>query len=523
MSESKHKPIDSRATGVTLFEDRAEVNRRATVELRPGIQRILVGGVGAAVDDASLNARVSGAEARVLSTKVRRSIETRPEADDATLAAIEAEHRAKESERRQAELALTRAQARVRRAAELDEELVMGLCRVPRGGAAGVNEWAQAEQELDSSLVTALAAEAEAERTLAQRERELAMAALRSTMARREKPRAITWVEVEVEAIAAGVAAIELEYRTPCALWRPEHVVTLESELSARPAQVSIRTHATIWQTTGEEWKDARLRFSTARSAKSAAPPVLADDLLALRRKTEAEKQNVAVELRDQRIDLARPAGGKNVASEMPGVEDGGEVQIYEARRPATVPSDGQPFRVEIAELMLSAEVDRLAIPERSEAVFLRARANLPGKRPLLAGPAAVFRGTEMVGKSTLSFVAPGEPFELSLGLDDGLRVRRRESTKRETTALTGTQKITRTVRIYLSNLSGSMKPFLVKERVPVSEIGEVSVEILNRRALTVDDTDGFVSFAVDLPAGAHKELELSYRIEASSKVQLPL
>lgn len=509
---------ESRATQVTLFEDRAAVTRVANVELSAGTNQLLLGGVGATIDDASLTVRLSRPDARVLSTKVRRRIETRPEADDQALLAIEADLERTRRERRRTEQALARAEARVRRSSALESEIVAALERVPRGA---VTDWAEAHREVDVGLSRALAEEAAAARADALASRDLSRAEARHNQARREKPHAITVVEVEVESQSAGTSAVELHYRTPCALWRPEHVVQLLTPVGTEPAKLEIRTHATVWQTTGEVWSEVALSFSTARPAKSAAPPTLEDDVLALRRKTEAEKQQVVIEARDQTIEIARGGGGQAV-DEMPGVEDGGEAQLYHAKRATTVPSDGQPLRVDVSELALDATVDRLAIPERSEAVFLRARTTLLAKRPILAGPAAIMRGSELVGRSTLPFIAAGEPLELSLGIDDGARVRRKESVKRETTPLTGTQKITKTVRLYLSNLSGSKKALLVKERFPVSEIADVSVELLSKGGASADVTDGFLSFNVELAPGAHRELELSYRIDAGAKVVLP-
>lgn len=508
----------SRATQVTLFEDRAAVTRVASAELPAGVSRVLLSGVGATVDDATLIVRLSRPDARVLSSKILRRIETRPEADDQALQEIEADLERCRRERRRAEQTLGRAEARVRRASALESEVLSALERVPRGAVA---DWAEAHREVDVGLSRALAEEAAAARADALASRDLARAEARASQARREKPQAVTLVEVEVEAGSAGPISLELEYRTPCALWRPEHVVQLSTPVGTEPAKLAIRTHATVWQTTGEEWREVALSFSTARPARSAAPPTLQDDILALRRKTEAEKHQVVIEARDQTIELARGGGGQAV-DEMPGVEDGGEAQLYHAKRPTTVPSDGQPLRVDVSELALDATVDRLAIPERSEAVFLRARSTLASKRPLLAGPAAIMRGTELVGRSTLPFIAAGEPFELSLGIDDGARVRRKESVKRETTPLTGTQKITKTVRLYLSNLSGTTKAFLVKERFPVSEIADVTVELLSKGGASADVVDGFLSFNVELAPRAHRELELSYRIDAAAKVVLP-
>lgn len=251
----------SRATQVTLFEDRAAVTRVASADVPAGSSRILLSGVGATVDAATLIVRLSRPDARVLSTKVVRRIETRPEADDQALVEIEADLERSRRERRRAEQMLVRAEARVRRASALESEVRSALERVPRGAVA---DWALAHREVDGGLSRALSEEAAAARAEALASRDLARAEARASQARREKPQAITMVEVEIEARVGGPISLELEYRTPCALWRPEHVVQLLTPVGSEPAKLAIRTHATVWQTTGEEWSEVALSFSTA-------------------------------------------------------------------------------------------------------------------------------------------------------------------------------------------------------------------------------------------------------------------
>jgi len=53
----------------------------------------------------------------------------------------------------------------------------------------------------------------------------------------------------------------------------------------------------------------------------------------------------------------------------------------------------------------------------------------------VLAGPVLLVRGTELVGRGRVRFVAKGEPFELGFGVDDGIRVRRQVADEREVDA----------------------------------------------------------------------------------------
>jgi hypothetical protein len=73
-----------------------------------------------------------------------------------------------------------------------------------------------------------------------------------------------------------------------------------------------------------------------------------------------------------------------------------------------------------------------------------------------------------------------------------------------------------------LSNLSGSTRSVLIHERVPVSEIDEVEIQVLDPGAFKLDAKDGFLRAVVDLGARATKMMSFSYEVRAGSKVVLP-
>ncbi len=532
MTENALEGVPSEAVAVTLFEDRAEVVRRARCTVPAGASWVAVAGVSVAVDDPSLVAGIHGEGARVIAARVARRVRTEPAGDAVEVEAAEAGVRAAVRAVTDAARSLGRAEADLARAVALADRWSAAVRRVPRGGTEGgekvVAAWRAAFDAMDGAITRALddaaARRAEGDRAGLDRAR----AELRLSMARVIHARYEALVEVQVEAAVGCDTVLDITYRTPCALWRPEHLARLVTGDGGGgggdPGRVlEITTWATVWQQTGEVWRDVACRFSTARPAQSASAPRVTEDVLAVRRKSEAEKRAVVVETREQSVALAGLDRGVRAVDEMPGVEDGGEALWFEAGRPVSIPSDGNPFRVEVATARMACTVDRVVFPEKGETAHVRATATLAGPRPLLAGPVRVARGTEMVGRSRVGFVGRGDAFELGFGVDDGLRVRRHVDEKRETTALLGTQRIERRVRLYLSNLGGEARRLTVIERVPVSELKEVEVTVISSAGARLDARDGFARWEVELsPRGTH-ELTLAYRLEAPARVLLPV
>jgi len=508
------KPVASTVVRVTLFEDRAEVVRRARVVLRGGREAFVVDGVSALIDDPSLVVRVTHQGIRVLSTRVGRSLAEAPAVGQAELAEAEGSARRAEQLLARTRSALERAEAEQRRSEALESSWAAALARVPRGDAEAGSRWARALATLEAASAAAVERVVDARRQLHEAEREHERSSERWKLAQRRESRRETRVWVEVDAELGDEVTAELSYRVPCAAWRPEHRAVLEGEA------VVLTTYATAWQCTGEAWVDVPLVFSTARPARAPSPPLLDDDVLTLRKKTTEERRVVVVEAREQ-LRATTGAAGERALDELPGVDDGGEPRTYEALRPSSLPSDGGPVRVELAHVTLAASVDRVAMPELGSLVHVRARLVNTSGGPILAGPVTAVRGQALVGKGRVGFVAAGDPLELGFGPDDGLRVRRTQTEKRETRTLGGAQLVTRTVTVFVSNTSGTARTLSVVERYPVSELGDVTITLLEHAGATLDARDGLARYTFDVGPRATHTLSLVYRIEAASKVAL--
>jgi len=87
---------------------------------------------------------------------------------------------------------------------------------------------------------------------------------------------------------------------------------------------------------------------------------------------------------------------------------------------------------------------------------------------------------------------------------------------------VTGTQHVSREVRLYLSNLSDDTRAVTLIERVPVSEVEDVQVHVVDTAQAKRDAKNGFVTISQELPPRGTRDLLLEYRIEASANVVLP-
>ncbi|HEX8700921.1 MAG TPA: mucoidy inhibitor MuiA family protein [Myxococcaceae bacterium] len=506
---------------VTLLEDRAQVSRQGTVRVRAGQNRIMVQGVAPVLQDVSLRAEVLSGKARVADVRIRRSLRIRTADKPEAARQLEERMEALRREREQVLEDQARARERFERIAQM---LQLGVTEIPEDAGWGMgmaSQWQdslealfrKARQLREASLQATFTAERLAE--------ELSTLMRQRQAMDRVDHQVVSWLEADVLAEADGEVEVRIDYVVPNALWRPLHTARL---LGGK--RVHFTSSAAVWQDTGEDWKDVELRFSTARSSLGTEPPLLRQDLLTVKKKSETVLvQARQVQVQKAGLGSSPAAGGARpppTGVDLPGVDDGGETRNLRAPGKNSIPSDGRPNVIPLFAFEDTAESALVAFPELESKVFLRAVARNTSTNPVLAGPVELLQDNGFVGWTQTLFIAPQEKFELSFGPDDSLRVQREEKKSHKENPVSKWNETTTHVTLYLSNLAGEARPVLVTERLPVSEIEHVKVELDTKKTTGSPELDenGFCKWKVEVPANGHMLLHLWFKVSLAPGVQ---
>jgi uncharacterized protein (TIGR02231 family) len=231
----------------------------------------------------------------------------------------------------------------------------------------------------------------------------------------------------------------------------------------------------------------------------------------------------IVVEAREQEVQTTGLGTGRRApAPALPGIDDGGEALHLEAHDRATVPGDGLPYRVPIMSFRAPATTRHVLVPELAQAVILESTQTNQARQPILAGPVDLVRDGGFAGRTSLLFVAPGERFALGWGPDGALRVHRTlEHGKEERGIMSAWTTQARRVRVRISNLGAEARTIHITERVPVSEIEKLAIEV-DGAATTGQrkpDHDGLVRWTMDLPAFGHDAVVLRYLVKKHGDV----
>jgi uncharacterized protein (TIGR02231 family) len=531
--------LDAPVSVVTLLEDRAQVRRIGKSNFTPGLWRIKVEQVAPVLSDKSLRAEFSQdyPNARIDDVRVRRQMLVK-EAD-------------KPDEFKALETAIRSLTKTFNNTAEDRQHLESCFEKVNTILAKGLQElpidaiWGQIDPRTWREQVS----------TLFKQLRDLRVEILNSYHTQEDLGQKINDLITKANALSrpdmvynarieadlmipeAGEYEIAFDYVVPNAMWRPWHQARLlRTEVPTTnlegtevptnpPGNLSFRVDGCVWQRTGEDWIDVDLVFSTARSSLGTEPPLLTDDTLSVQEKSQA----IIIEARDQKIQTTgRGITQTSVPEEtpgtvdLPGVDDGGEVRTLRPAKKATIPSDGRPYRVPIFSFESAVEIEYTLMPEMSCQVMLKTEQTNTSQFPILAGPVDLVRTSGFVGRTEVLFIAPGEKFALGWGPDGAMRVQRTQTQERKKDHLTRWNIVTTTTKLFLSNIGAESRAIKTTERVPISELEQVKVEVISDKTSNgvQPDENGFCTWNFQMEPYSQLQASLVYKISAAPEVR---
>ncbi len=353
-------------------------------------------------------------------------------------------------------------------------------------------------------------------------------------------------VTVRVAAASAGSLDLTLAYAIPGASWTPAYDARLHSDERA----IALTYFGIVRQNTGEDWKSVALTLSTARPSLGGGAPELSPwivDVMQFKDSTEevvklpsfavtAAKSNSR-----QAFNQAAPEpavgslGGapedKSADLATATVDNAVTSASFKIPVAATILSDNAPQKVGIATASLAANLQYQATPRALEAAFLSAYANNTTEFPLLAGSMNAFLDDAFVATSSLKTVMPGEKFELALGADEGIAIKRKVVNRftEDTGFVTKGKRVTYEFLVTITNHKKTAEHLVFKDVVPVSRNEKIVVKLLtpgeddlgtpDKPKEITSEADGKLVWRLDLKPGEKRELPLKFSVDYPANV----
>jgi uncharacterized protein (TIGR02231 family) len=476
---------------VTVFPDRALVQRRGSATLDAGTQSLVIGGLPASLDRDSVRASGSGpAGSRI--ERVDVAPEYHPTAPEEAITALQ---RAIEELQYQLQLLEARQQALHNQQtwlSNLGEHAARDLARglafnrlQPEDCGTFFTFAADQTRSLNEAELDLKRQQQQVERELQAKQRELAQ-----LNGRRGPDRLAATVDLTLP--EPGEFTLELSYVVPGASWTPQYDVRVDTERR----EVRLTYQGLVRQNTGEDWQHVALTLSTARPSvvtrvpelepwylHAYTPPPTPLPMAAPMEATPQPAMGRAPRVQPFASLAAAPATPAEAATTT--VEQAGATVLFHARSFADVPADGSPHLITIAHDELPCVLDYVTAPALDPVAHLRATITNITERVLLPGRAHIFHGDSYMGVTKLEKIAPNEEFQLFVGVDDSIQVKRelREKEVDKGSILqSNIRRVTYTYRTEIHNYRQTPERITLRDRLPVPQHERIKVRVLDIR-----------------------------------------
>jgi len=335
---------------------------------------------------------------------------------------------------------------------------------------------------------------------------------------------------IEINSDTKGSIGLEIFYVIYGAGWTPEYDVEASSDTN----EIKLVMNATVSQHTGEDWNDVRLELTTANPSINAVPKTLGTWYLDLTKRVPQSSHG----LNDVIVVAKQPLIDKYITSAASMTSESGFVQAhpvemetahvseqllstsFDIGQRESIPSEYGGKKVSIETLTLKGDYEYYCVPSLSYFVYLKTVITNNANFPLLSGDARVFLDGNFVHSTVIPMVVPKEEFDLYLGIDDKIKVKRELVGKftDEAGILSSKDKLSYSFKITVENFRKNGQKITVLDQYPVSRNDQIKVKMTAVSPETssgeLDVSKGLLRWIFDLEPDRRREINFAYEIK---------
>jgi uncharacterized protein (TIGR02231 family) len=336
---------------------------------------------------------------------------------------------------------------------------------------------------------------------------------------------------VELEVLKEGATDLKVSYLVKGASWNPIY----DARANFEKSEVELVSYGVIKQVTGEDWLEVDCALSTAKPRVGGSMPYVASWFLRPYQPEVMRDKVSAIPAPAYQTEAFRKEAGaleESVESEMryATAEEKGIAVIYNLPSKISVKSDKSEHKFPISSQILPAEFNYSSYPRVSPFAYLGSRVTNSKGLQLLAGRVNIFLEGDFVGFSGIGNIAPSEEFDLYLGIDENVKVKRELLEKKvDETLIAGIPSRTkRTVfkyKLTVENYKSKKIKVKLFEAMPVSEDDRIKVKIdeINLEPAVKDweDRKGVWLWELELDPQQKQEIFYTFTVEHPRDMQV--
>ncbi|MDP2939221.1 MAG: mucoidy inhibitor MuiA family protein [Candidatus Omnitrophota bacterium] len=522
--------VNSRITSVTIYPDSALITRSSNLKLTPGEHQIVFPDIIPEIDENSLRVSVGESEGiKILGAQLKKKfLEEQP---SERVKQIEAQIQTLEDEKRKFE---DSKKILSEEKEFLDSIRLFSKDQLPKDLVTKTPSAKDLEETfkfLDAKLKENYSLILDTELNLRQLQKKIDV--LKNELAQvfgfsKKSKRSIT---VDLQVLKPLTCDLNVSYLVKGASWEAIY----DARANFEKLEVELVSYGIIRQKTGEDWPEVEISLSTAKPAVGGRMPYVAPWFLKPYEMERMRGQGLGIKAgrlaqQYEAFDAEFAAKPEAPQVEYAAVEEKGIAVVYKIPHKANVKSDGSEHKLPVSSQILQARFEYSTYPRATPCAFLGSRVTNAKELQLLAGRVNIFLDGDFVGQSSLDNIGPGEEFDLYLGVDENVKVKREQIEKKVDDVLIAgipspTRKTTFKYKTTLENYKNKKINIILFEAMPVSQDEKIKVKIINSslepKEKDWQDRKGIWRFELELTPKEKKEIFYSFSVEHPRDMQL--
>ena len=526
-SYASNEAVDSKVDEVTFFLSGAQVKRSAPFQFRSGVHEVVLHDLEPGIDPGSIILTGQGDFTLLSYRHETRTVQPDDsEPPDSTAKLLRKKIKAAEDSL--TELTYWRQDLSFRLEVVKNEKRLLLNNPINQGAAISdslqllQDAVAYLRQQLNevNAMVVKLNRE-KAELNAAQNHLDQRLAALRQDYNNRYPKKNTRYdyrIVLAVDAEKAGSGQVNFSYLVRSAGWTPE--IEFRSQGYGKP--MILQQRAQLYQKTGKDWNNVELFVSTGNPISHRNKPMLQPWVLRI---IEASRVNNTLKGMAvyEAISADMEAGEEMVAEQdliryhHPLVSTTQQLAYrrYSFDRKFSIRGNASyTIRVKLDRAELDCAYRLVAVPKLDERVYVQARFTDWQEYMLPNAQAKLYYENTFIGQIQLDGSLYTDTLELSMGIDEGLRVTRELIMSKSKNKIIGNKSVQERIYRYIAqNFRSTEVRLYVQDHLPLSRQDGLEIEKLECGDGRYTASDGMIEWELILPAKGTKEFECGSRI----------
>jgi uncharacterized protein (TIGR02231 family) len=331
-------------------------------------------------------------------------------------------------------------------------------------------------------------------------------------------------VIVTVSAKEAVSGSLSISYTCSNAGWTPAYDIRV-NDINA-PVELSFK--ANVYQNTGEEWNNIKLKLSTNNPNKNNTKPYLAawylnyympvnvysSNLRGGSAPASVSREDISVSSMDYDVKKLPSA---QLASDYTSETQNLTAFEYSIDLPYTIPSDGKYHLVFVQKHdNIATSYNYFAAPKIDKDAFLIAKLTSWEELNLLPAKANIYFENAFVGETTIDPNIIADTLELSLGRDKGIAIQRKKLKDKEKEQIIGSSRVkTISMEVTIRNNKNSTIDINLEDQIPLSNDKDIKVSFESENFTgNYNENTGMLNWQLKIKPKESKVVSFTYTIK---------